>query len=65
MKKIIFAAKNIQQRDSPCLVLVPFKHETSKSECRQTKKKNYEKITNICVTRNSNPANGAKTTFET
>jgi hypothetical protein len=23
-----------QRRDSPCLVLVPFKHETSKSECR-------------------------------
>jgi hypothetical protein len=23
-----------QQRDSPCLVLVPFKHEPSKSECR-------------------------------
>jgi hypothetical protein len=27
------------------------------------RKNNYEKITNICVTRISNPANGAKITF--
>jgi hypothetical protein len=29
------------------------------------RRKNYVKITNICVTRISNPANGAKITFET
>jgi hypothetical protein len=55
-----------QQRDSPCLALVPFEHENSKSECRQTKKKNNGKNNrNICVTRISNPANWAKITFNT
>jgi hypothetical protein len=31
----------------------------------QTKKKDYGKITNICLTRISNPANGGKINFET
>jgi hypothetical protein len=30
----------------------------------QTKKNNYGKITNVCGTRISNPANGAKITFK-
>jgi len=46
--------------------LVPFENETSKSECRQTKKKELRKNNiNICFIRISNPANGAKITFET
>jgi len=49
-----------------CLVLVPFEHKPSKSECRQTKKKELrENNRNICVTRISNHANGAKITSET
>ena len=33
----------LQSTRFTCLVLVPFEHEHSKSECRQTKQKNYEK----------------------
>jgi hypothetical protein len=55
-----------QQRDSPCLVLVTFEHEPSKSECGQANKKELRKNNrNICVTRICNPANGAKIIFET
>ena len=48
------------------LVLVPFEHKHSKSECRYTKKKELRKNNrNVCVTHIYNPANGAKITFET
>jgi len=50
-----------------CFVLVPFEHEPSKSECLETKKKKEfgNDNRNICVTCISNPANGAKISFET
>jgi len=49
-----------------CLVLVPFEHKPSKSKYQYTKKKELRKNNrNICITRISNPVNGAKITFET
>jgi hypothetical protein len=49
-----------------CLVLVPFEHEHTKNRKKVNKEKRIKKKNNrnICVTRISNPASGAKITFE-